>query len=92
MVLGKPLAQDGGEPGGALDVGQVSAVGEQREPPVGQAVHGGLGLGGGRRALRCALHGPAAVLSVPGARSDAPAAVDAGNERHADDGDDELHQ
>ncbi len=44
------------------------------------------------RALQCALQGPAAVLLVPGARADAPAAVDAGNERHADDGDgdDEL--
>jgi len=42
------------------------------------------------RALQCALQGPAGLLSVPGARADAPAAVDAGNERHADDGDDEL--
>lgn len=47
LVLGEQLAEHGGEPVGALHMGQVSAIGEQRQPPCGQAVHRGLSLVGG---------------------------------------------
>ena len=48
VVFGEPVAEHGGEPVGLLDVGEVPAVGEHREPPGGQQVHRGLGLVGGQ--------------------------------------------
>ena len=54
LVLGEELAQHGGELVGALHVGQVSAIGEQRQPTCGQAVHRSLSLVDGEHVVTCA--------------------------------------
>ena len=54
VVFGEPVAEHGGEPVGLLDVGEVPAVGEHRQPPVGQQVHRGLGLVGGQDVVAAA--------------------------------------
>ena len=46
-MFSEPVAEDGGEPVGVLHVGQMSAVGDQDQPSVGQPVDRGLGMVGG---------------------------------------------
>jgi hypothetical protein len=53
---GEPAAEHGGEAVGVLDVGQVSAVGEHRQPTVGQAPHRGAGLLDGQQIVEGAPH------------------------------------